>query len=241
LSPQKICYFDLETSGLDAQKNGVVQIAMLVEIDRKVVGERNWFVQPYRSDQIAAEALAINHLTVEQVKSFPLAQIVLSEVKTFLSQYVNRYNGLDKFTPAGYNVQFDLNFLKQFFLKGGDQFFGSWFNYRTVDPMLCLYWLRYAGLIDLPNYKLETVCAHFDIGFEGEAHEALADVKATRDLIKLLTTKYLYDWKGENRKDGEQRKSEQQGSSDQADGQPEGSAGESEASTRSGSPASPDA
>jgi DNA polymerase-3 subunit epsilon len=237
LIPHKVCYFDLETGGLDPQKHGVVQIAMLVEVRGQVVGEKMWYVNPYSGDRIEPDALAVNKLSLEQVRSFPKAQAVLGQVKEFLAQYVDRYNTFDKFTPAGYNVQFDLNFLKQFFLKGGDSFFGAWFNYRMVDPMQFLYWLRLAGEIDLPNYKLETVCAHFDIPLGEAAHDALADIKATRDLIRHLHNLYL---KGDDDSDGEQCQSQREGGRKEADGQPEGVVGEGQAGPGSGAPAASD-
>jgi len=40
------------------------------------------------------------------------------------------------------------------------------------------------GEIELENYKLETVCAHFGITLY--AHNAISDIKATRELYYLL-------------------------------------------------------
>jgi DNA polymerase III epsilon subunit-like protein len=45
--------------------------------------------------------------------------------------------------------------------------------------------MDYAGKIDLPDYKLSTVCAHY--GIDIKAHEALSDIQATRELtLKLI-------------------------------------------------------
>jgi DNA polymerase III epsilon subunit-like protein len=45
--------------------------------------------------------------------------------------------------------------------------------------------MEYAGLIASPNYKLHTECTHLGINLK-DAHDALADVKATRELMMLI-------------------------------------------------------
>jgi len=44
---------------------------------------------------------------------------------------------------------------------------------------------RVAGLLDLPNLQLETVCAHFGIDTSG-AHSALADILNTKAVFDKL-------------------------------------------------------
>jgi exonuclease I len=44
--------------------------------------------------------------------------------------------------------------------------------------------MDYKGEITLQNYKLETVAGHF--GIELKAHDALSDVKATREIIRKV-------------------------------------------------------
>ena len=104
-----------------------------------------------------------------------------------LGRYCDKYNRLDKFYMAGYNVRFDADFLKEFFLKNKDFYFGSWFNYRFIDPLPLLHWANWVKEINLPDYKLATVCRHFQIPLQ--AHDAMADITATRELIYKLLDK----------------------------------------------------
>lgn len=78
---------------------------------------------------------------------------------------------------------------KTILYKNGDVYFGSWFNYKTIDPLSLLHILDGIGSISLENYKLETVCKHYDIPLD--AHDALNDIKATRELTKLICSTYI--------------------------------------------------
>lgn len=181
---KKICYFDTETTGTDQVKNDIVQFAYIIEIDDKIEDEGSIYIQPCSFENIEPAALQVNNLTIEQLKTFDEPQVAYKKIKKLFGKYIDKYDRSDKFAPAGYHVRFDMDFLKEFFIKNNDVYFGSWFNYHFIDPLQLLYWLEHIGKISLPDYKLTTVCEHFDI--ELEAHEALSDIRATRQLIKLL-------------------------------------------------------
>ena len=72
----------------------------------------------------------------------------------------------------------------EFFAKNGDVYYGSWFNWKRIDPLGVLYFMDGMGKISLPNYKLETVCDHF--GIKIDAHDAISDIRATKQLIDIL-------------------------------------------------------
>jgi DNA polymerase III epsilon subunit-like protein len=98
-----------------------------------------------------------------------------------LDTYVDKYNKNDKFIPVGYNVNFDIGFLREFFLKNGNKYYGSYFDYHFLDGMALTFFMRYIGKLNLENYRLETSCKHY--GIEINAHDALSDIEGTRDLI----------------------------------------------------------
>lgn len=182
---KKVLYFDCETTGIKSEENGICQIAFLIEINGQIVEEKNFFVQPFKGQIIKKEALEVNGLTIEQIRNFPLPHVVYSELVEILGRHVDKYNRNDKFYPAGYNVQFDLNFLSEFFQRSGDKYFGSFVNWKRIDPLPILYMFDHIGAISLENYKLETVCKYFEI--EIKAHDALSDIKATRKLINVIS------------------------------------------------------
>lgn len=186
---KKIIYFDTETTGLDPVKNDIIQLAGIIVVDSDIKEEFNFQIMPMNFESIQEEAITTHGITIDEMKRYPDSNTVYKQFIAMLGKYVDKYNKEDKFTPAGYNVDFDINFLNQYFIKNMDVYYGSWFNWKRVDPLPLLYFLNYCNQIDLPNYKLSTVCEHFDIPIN--AHDALSDIYATRTLLRLLYKKFF--------------------------------------------------
>jgi DNA polymerase-3 subunit epsilon len=179
-------YFDVETTGLDPKENDIIQLAYIIEIDEKIEKSGDITMQPFNYETVSDEALQVHGRTLEEIKTYKKPETSYLELLGILSKYIDKYDKTDKFQPAGYNVRFDLDFLKEFFIKNGDKYFGSFFNYKTIDPLQILYFLDGIGRIKpLENYKLITVCEYFEI--EIKAHDALSDIRATKELIEKLT------------------------------------------------------
>ena len=181
---KKILYFDTETTGLDPLKNGIIQFSGIIEIDNKVEEEFNFKIRPFETDEINSEALEVNNVTKDQLKTFPTAEKSYILIEKLFNTYIDRYDSTDKFSPAGYNVRFDLEFLSKYFTKNNNIYFGSYCNWRSIDALSLLYFLDYIGYLKLENYKLNTVCDYFKIPIK--AHDAMSDIKATRNLIIKL-------------------------------------------------------
>lgn len=180
----KLFYFDVETTGLNAYKNGIIQLACIVEIDGEVRCEKTWDIKTFPQDIIDDKALEINGKGRDDIYSFMHPEQAYGEIIACMTEFVDKFNRNDKFYPAGYNVKFDLDFLSAFFRKNNDNYFGSWFKSTPLDPMYYLAVLELKNKIKLENYKLETVCDNF--GIKVDAHDALSDIKATRELIHKL-------------------------------------------------------
>jgi DNA polymerase-3 subunit epsilon len=193
---RKIFHFDVETTGLDPKKNDIIQLAYLIEIGGVEKEEGNIFIQPFDYSSINPQALKVNNITIEQLKNFQDPGEAYRDLCKTLSRYIDKYDRADKFQPAGYNVGFDCDFFKEWFLKNGDVYYGSWFNWKQIDPLRVLYFLDGMGEISLPDYKLETVCEHF--GIQIKAHEALSDIKATKKLIEILSKLFIKESEAKN-------------------------------------------
>jgi len=189
----KIFWNDVETSGLDPKRNDIISLAGIIEVDGKIKEEFKFNIQPFDWDNIELSALKVNGITVEQLKTFMTPKEAHKKLTNILGKYVNKYDRNDKFQFAGYNNDFDIKFMSEFFKKCGDKYFGSWIDYHRLDPQVLLQFLHLKGDIDLPNYKLETIAKYFDIKLN--AHDAMSDIKATREIVyKLIPRiKYLQD------------------------------------------------
>jgi len=181
----KLFWFDTETDGLDFKRHDILQIAYIIEIDKKVEEEGNFYLQPFNYATIEKGALEVNHLELSQIKTFPPPQEIYRKLKAIIEKYVDRYDRNDKFSMAGYNVHFDVDMFREYFIKNNDKFFGSLFDYHVLDILPLLYMLEYNNIIKLENYKLVTACKYFGIPLD--AHNALSDIRATRELFLKLS------------------------------------------------------
>ncbi len=186
----KILWFDTETTGLDPVKQDIIQAAGILVIDGKEVDRFNLVCQPFSYENIEEEALKVHGRSVEEIKTYPAPQDAYREITGFLSRYVDKYNKQDKIYIAGQNSRFDKDFLFSFFRKNGDQYCGSFFYHYTLDLMQLTTILKVMNKIHPENLKLESICKVCGVTLSG-AHDAMADIEATRECFSRLISLYL--------------------------------------------------
>lgn len=199
--PRKLIFIDTEGTGLINQfgekvnrkleeTHDIINLAGLIVIDGKVKAKFDYKCQPVHWKNIDPEALEINGVTEEELKTRPKPESVYEDFIALMGKYVQKFNKKDKFTMAGWNVTYDLGMLLCFFNKMGDKYLGSWINMRKgVDYWQVAKYLDSKGCFDLPDYKLGTVCDHFGIKIKGQ-HSALPDIIATYKVGKKLDDIY---------------------------------------------------
>lgn len=194
---KKILWIDLETTGIDKNQNGICQIAALIEIDNKIVDQ---FESKMRTrKRVDLKALEVTGFTFDQVtKSFPDPTIVFNQFVSFLSKYGRAGDKQNRFIMAGYNAPFDLDFLSQWFqeMTGGPYTYWDYLQFSPIDPLPICRAMRYAGIIDTVDTKLESICKHFEIPID--AHDAMSDIKATRELCHKIFEKMFSSYTGKN-------------------------------------------
>lgn len=167
---------DVETTGLSAYKDKVIQVAAVRYINHKMSDRFVSYVNPGRS--IPREASRVNGITSSTVRSAPSFDKIRDKYFSFIEQ-----------SPLviGYNVRFDLKFLAA---ESGVDLSSSW---KHIDVLS----LAREALPLLPNYKLSTVSQH--IGFNTNFHDALADCRACGEVLNylcskgLISTEYILD------------------------------------------------
>ncbi len=202
---KKILFFDCETTGLDPNRNGLIQWASIIDIDGEAVDEVQINVKPFPNDAFqdkegnqgttkAKDMLGVisNFETPTGVKITDIAnylapQVALGQINAFLQKHISKFDKNDKAYIGGYNVLFDIAFLSKFYEKCGDKYLGSYINWKQIDVRSMLYMLDFDGLISLDNFKLETVARHY--GIELDAHNPSSDIRATRELFYKLRGK----------------------------------------------------
>lgn len=191
----KLMYYDLETSGLDPKNSAILQLAMIIEIDGKVVEQLSWDMKPHTGANVEVRALEVNGIDSADLYKRPDPANQYLAFKKVLDRHVDKFDRHDKITLAGYNnANFDDPFLRELFKRNetGRRFsvFGSYFSHFSLDARHLITWLHHCAQIDRPGHqladqKLLTVCNHLGIPLK-DAHEAMADVVATRILIRRL-------------------------------------------------------
>jgi len=180
----KKLFFDLETTGTNPMKNGIIQIAGIIEINNEEMRSFNMKIKPFESDVIEQEALNVSGITLEDIKGFEDPKTAYNSIVSMFDNYIDKYDKNDKFIVCGYNVRFDMDFLKEFFIKNGNDYLFSYFG-KPKDPFPVIQYLSAMGKINTFNNKLSTVCEYFGINIK-DAHDAMADIQATKSLIEKL-------------------------------------------------------
>ena len=180
----KTIYLDTETTGLKPYKHDIHQLACLIQIDKEVVEEHDLRIRPRRPENIEPRALQIAGVTKEQIMAYPESKEVYKTFLTILGRHIDKYDTSDKFTIIGYNVRFDVDFIRSWFQAMDDPYFGSWFHSAVGDVMALAAFARQQGFVKPADSKLGTLCRSYDI--ELDAHDALNDIRATRSLAHKL-------------------------------------------------------
>jgi DNA polymerase-3 subunit epsilon len=184
----KYCYIDVETGGIDHNQYALLQIAAIFQIGEDEVDRFESKLAPFPEDRLDPKALKVNNFTEEQVKEFPNPRDVYHQFIDRLTGRVNKFSKQDKFHFIGYNSHaFDMPFVRKFFEKNGDKFFGSWFFYPSIDVMI----LAAQALKDkravMPNFRLDTVAQALGISPDKtRLHEAMYDIELTREIYRRL-------------------------------------------------------
>ena len=158
-----ISYFDLETTGVDTSEDRIVQIAVV-----KGDEEKSILINPERP--IPAGASEVHGITDDMVANAPTFRRIAKALLDFL-------RGTDL---AGYNIaNFDIPILISEFGRIGIMF-PDW-EPKIMDGFMLEKLLN--------SHRLEDTYIRYMGKPMENAHDALADVKATMDVMAIQTTK----------------------------------------------------
>lgn len=162
-----IVVYDLETTGLDADLDEIIEIGAVKIENGNIVEHFSTLVKP--KFPIPTQITKITSIDDDMVKDAPHA---IDAINSF-------YKFAEGCVLAGYN---SLNFDDKFILKAY-QNYGLNFTYKTEDVMLIA-----KEKVESKNYKLATIVKKLNIK-PREAHRALNDAFMTADILLELNKK----------------------------------------------------
>jgi DNA polymerase-3 subunit epsilon len=175
---------DTETTGLEPRDSGPFEIALLVYDGSKLLDEKVYHLNPLNSEiRFSEEAYQINGVSEETISSYPPMEKVVPEIVELLKKHVPP----EKYVFAGYNCDFDYGHLGALFFRCGFNI-GDYFNEKFIDVLERVKMAREQGFLVLDskyNNKLETIAKALGVTHD-DAHTALSDIKATRQLYEAL-------------------------------------------------------
>ncbi len=178
----RFVFIDTETGGTDPQKHSLLSIGVVVwDKDIGIISQKEFFV---KSEQyiVTREAQGINKFNIETHSKFAQEpKIVINELIAFLYNYFPENTA---FPVVGHNIQFDINFLKEFFRQNGRSF-NNYFSHRSIDTYSIFKALTLAGVINKNLNSSADAFNYFNIKVK-KRHSALSDCIATVELFEAM-------------------------------------------------------
>ena len=164
-----ICFFDLETTGINISKDRVVEISILKVFPDGKEESKTWLVNPEM--KIPAEVTAIHGISDDDVKDAPTFKELSKEI----------YNMIKDSDLGGFNSnRFDIPLLAEELLRSDIDF--DMKNRVSVDVQTIFHKMEQRTLS--AAYKF-----YCDKNLD-DAHSAEADTKATYHVLKAQLEKY---------------------------------------------------
>lgn len=154
---------DLETTGVDAEKDKIIEFAGVLVENGKVIKQLEFVINP--EIEISPQVQAITGITNEEVKDKPIFENVKTQIQDFVKDAL----------IVGHNVQFDIAFLGQNGVK-------------TSGQSLDTYTLSSLFFAEEKSLALEVLSESFQIEHKYK-HRALGDILATVELLKIIHKK----------------------------------------------------
>jgi DNA polymerase III epsilon subunit-like protein len=181
-------WVDTETTGLDTKRHFAFQISYLIEENDEILRSRTLEFRPERYDlyEFSKEAEDVHGYSREKIISLQPEPAAFAVLIGDLKKY-----GRKRLTLAGYNINFDIRFLKAIFdrnevAKGIDSgAFYKYFDYMHFDILQFVQAYRIAGIISLQHIDLESICRYFGINTK-EAHNSMADILNTKTVFDRM-------------------------------------------------------
>ena len=186
-----LLYIDTETTGLDTATCSIWQLSGYISDTATGVSDSfDYKMRPYRNEIVSKEAAAKTGVTQEELDSYPSQSEVFSSFTALLGKYVDLEDWNQRVTPVGYNVSFDLDFLRSWFtFNNSATLFSKNIYFPGIDVMYLAAYYLLGERSKMRNFQLSTVYEKLTGKSLANAHNAMADIDATKELLNVIVGK----------------------------------------------------
>lgn len=185
---KRLIYIDTETTGLNANKHAIIQLAYIIEIEGQVKARGSFRINPFtyrKPREVDKNAMEVHKITEQVLRTYDDASETFEKFLALLNRYITPQ---ERLTFVAYNSQFDIKFVQAWFMDNGRyNDYGYYFTWKDLDVFALTKYMAYMQV--LPPMKSHTLSAMCEwLGLEFDGHDAVADIEATRDLhYKLIS------------------------------------------------------
>ena len=162
LSALEFCVFDLETTGGNHTKDGIIEIGLVVIKNKEITFQKNYLINP--EQKIPEFIQKLTTITDKDVENSPKISDVIDEILQIMS---------DKILVA-HNTSFDVPFFNSVLIRLGKQ--------ELKNRSICTNLMTKFLIPNLLSTNLTYMANIFNID-HGKAHRALDDAKASAKLL----------------------------------------------------------
>jgi len=162
---------DCETTGLDIQKDRIIEVACVLFTLEGIIDEYETLINP--ECEISEASLAIHHIDASMLQDKPKIAHILPKLLHFI----------DTHTIVGHGIAFDIDIIQK---AATDANITS--RLRECLSIDTLRLARHYG--DSPNNSLAQLARHFNVEIDGMAHRAMVDVKMNIEVFRHLVRRY---------------------------------------------------
>lgn len=186
-----IIWIDTETTGFSPSDNDVIQVAIIVDFNGKVVSSHMFYMQPHSFENVNQDAVDVHGITALKMAEFPLSHWAQPPLTSLFTSIKNAGGVI---AVGGHNVMYDVRMMRGYLEKCGG--FEPVFDAAAGknDDV-------HVGIIDVMKFandvtgcgkkKLGELCKVHGVFYspnesENCVHDARDDIDATRRLYYRL-------------------------------------------------------
>lgn len=174
----KKAWIDVETTGLDPEKDTIIQLGCLIEDENSILAGFNIYCKPEKKPSNFEDIEKLTGITWKYLEEHGYSETeMISKFTDFLDENKDPDT---KYIFCGYNANFDMNFLRKAMPEFRDYFVSA-----PLDVMSTVATAYAHGVLtSQPSNKLISIASA--LGVELDPHNAMNDVIATRQIQRIL-------------------------------------------------------